>query len=85
LAVATDESATLTAFGSAAAGAVATKAARTLFARSRFVHRERPTSLIGLIQASNCPDRGIVIGHFHESKAFASTRVPVENDLGGFY
>lgn len=66
------------------AAAVAAKAARTLFARSRFIDRQRPSTLIGFIQAANCLLRGIVVRHFHEPEALATTCIAVLNDLGIF-
>jgi hypothetical protein len=61
--------------------AAATAAAATIFARTRFVHGQRATFVLLVVEALNGRLGFSVRAHFDETKAFAPSRVSVLDDL----
>jgi hypothetical protein len=79
-----------TAAATAAAAAATTTvtaatAAAAFFTRTGFVHGQRPTVLLGVVQATDGFLRRIVVGHFHETKTLAPAGIAVVNDFSAFH
>jgi hypothetical protein len=72
----------------AAATTTVTAAATTtaaFFTRTGFVHGQRPTVLLGVVQPTDGFLRRIVVGHFHETKTLAPAGIAVVNDFSAFH
>jgi hypothetical protein len=71
----------------AAATTTVTAAAATaaFFTRPGFVHGQRSTVLLGVVQPTDGFLRRIVVGHFHETKTLAAAGIAVVNDFSAFH
>src|SRR5205085_4023363 len=61
----------------AAAAATTTAATRAIFARARFVHRQRPSAHIFAVQAGNRRLSFLLGAHFDKSESFASAALAI--------
>ena len=70
---------------SAAATTTTTATTAALFARAGFVHGQFSTEKVLLIERLDGGPTGVAIRHFHKSKAFASTRIAIDDHLGALH
>jgi hypothetical protein len=76
---------TTTAATSASAATTTAATAAAIFARSCFVHGERTTIMLGLIQTSNCCLSFRIALHLDEAEALAAARFTIGNYLSAFH
>jgi hypothetical protein len=81
IATAATAAATVSAAAATTTAAAAAAAAATIFARTRFVHGQRATFVLLVVEALNGRLGYTVRAHFDETKAFAPSRVSVLDDL----